>query len=53
MASMQLPIGFSDKTILLKLSAEEVGNVLSSVIDVINHGLDEPIDKLAREELKR
>lgn len=50
MARIQLPSALSDETkeMLLKLSAEEVGVVLSSAIDAVNHGSIKPIDKLVR-----
>ena len=41
------------KEMLLKLPTEEVGVVLSSAIDAVNHGSIKPIDKLVREQLNR
>ena len=55
MARIQLPSALSvdTKEMLLKLPAEEVGVVLSSAIDAVNHGSIKPIDKLVREQLNR
>ena len=55
MARIQLPSALSvdTKEMLLKLPAEEVGVVLSSAIDAVNHGSTKPIDKLVREQLNR
>lgn len=55
MARIQLPNALSvdTKEMLLKLPAEEVGVVLSSAIDAVNHGSIKPIDKLVREQLNR
>lgn len=55
MARVQLPSALSvdTKEMLLKLSTEEVGVVLSSAIDAVNHGSIKPIDKLVREQLNR
>lgn len=54
MARIQLPSALSvdTKEMLLKLSAEEAGVVLSSAIDEINHGSVEPVDVLVRNEIK-
>ena len=55
MARIQLPSALSvdTKEMLLKLPTEEVGVVLSSAIDAVNHGSIKPIDKLVREQLNR
>ncbi len=55
MARDQLPsaLSYETKEMLLKLSAEEVGNILLSVIDAVNHGSIKPIDKLLKEQLNR
>lgn len=55
MAKMQLPSVLSDKTkkMILKLSPEEVGKMLSSAIDAVNKGSVETIDKLVREQLNK
>ena len=55
MARIQLPNALSvdTKEMLLKLPTEEVGVVLSSAIDAVNHGSIKPIDKLVREQLNR
>ena len=55
MARIQLPSTLSDETneMLLKLPAEEVGNILLSAIGTVNHGSIKPIDKLVREQLNR
>jgi hypothetical protein len=54
MARIQLPSALSvdTKEMLLKLSAEEAGVVLSSAIDAVNHGSIIPIDKLVANNLK-
>ena len=55
MARIQLPNALSvdTKEMLLKLPTEEVGVVLSSAIDAVNHGSIKPIDKLVSEQLNR
>lgn len=55
MARDQLPsaLSYETKEMLLKLSAEEVGNILLSAIDAVNHGSIKPIDKLLKEQLNR
>ena len=39
------------KQTLLKMSADEVGNILSLAIDAINHGSVKSIDTLVREHI--
>jgi hypothetical protein len=55
MARVLLPSALSDETkqILLKLSPDEVGNVLYTAIDAVNKGSVEPIDKLVRKQVGR
>ena len=55
MARIQLPsaLSYQTKEMLLKLPAKEIGIVLFSVIDAVNHGSIKPIDKLVRERLDR
>lgn len=55
MARIQLPsaLSYQTKEMLLKLPAKEVGIVLFSAIDAVNHGSIKPIDKLVRERLDR
>ena len=55
MARMQLSSALSDKTKrkLLKLSPEEVGRVLNTVIEAVNHGSVESVDTLKRSALDR
>ena len=55
MARMQLSSALSDKTKrkLLKLSPEEVGRVLNTVIEAVNHGSVESVDTLNRSALDR
>ena len=52
-AREQLPRALSDKTkqMALKLSPEELGRVLKSAIETINHGLVESIEALVRKQL--
>lgn len=49
-----LPRALSDKTKkkLLNLSPEEVGSILNDVIEEINHGAVESIDKLVMKRLE-
>ena len=53
MSRIQLPSALSDKTKrkMLKLSPEEVGQVLNSAIDAVNHGSVKSIDSLVREQV--
>lgn len=53
MARIQLPSALLDETkrALLKLSPEEVGNVLNEAIDAVNHGSVKSIDSLVNENL--
>ena len=53
MARIQLPSALSDETkkMVMKLSPEELGHVVSDAIDKINHGSVDPIDKLIRNSL--
>lgn len=55
MARDQLPsaLSYETKEMLLKLSAEEVGIILFSTIDAVNHGSIKPIDKLVSEQVSR
>ena len=53
MARMQLPSALSDKTkkMVLKLSPEEVGQILSKAINAVNQGSVKSVDKLVIEQL--
>ena len=53
MARIQLPSALSDKTkhLMLQLSPEELGHMLSEAIDAVNHGSVKSIDTLVNEQL--
>ena len=55
MARVQLPSALSDKTKqrVLKLSPEELGQILYEAIEAVNHGSVESIDKLVKEQVRR
>ncbi|MBR3124993.1 MAG: hypothetical protein IKF42_06135 [Mogibacterium sp.] len=55
MARIQLPNALSDKTkkMVLKLSPEEFGKILSSAINTVNMGSVESIDSLVKKLIKR
>ena len=55
MARIQLPNALSEKTkkMVLKLTSEEFGQILSSAINTVNRGSVESIDTLVRKSLER
>jgi hypothetical protein len=55
MARIQLPSSLSAETkeMVMKLSPDELGRVLSTAIEAVNKGAVEPIDKLVRKQVGR
>lgn len=55
MARIQLPSSLSEKTKrnVMRLSPEELGQILANAIDTVNHGSIESIDALMNRALKR
>ena len=53
MARIQLPSSLSEKTkkLVLKLSPEELGQVLNTAIEQINRGSVESVDTLVRKQI--
>ncbi len=54
MARLLLPstLNAETKNMVLKLSPEELGRILASAIDQINHGSVETVDSLVREIIR-
>lgn len=54
-ARKQLPVCLSEKTkkMALKMSPEEFGKILSTAIEVVNHGSVESIDVLVRNQIEK
>lgn len=54
MARLLLPSTLSEatKNLVLKLEPEDLGNILKTAIDQINHGSVESVDALVRKALK-
>ena len=55
MARIQLPSALSEKTkkMVMRLSPEEFGKVLSTAIETINRGSTESVDALVRKQIDR
>lgn len=55
MARVQLPSALGEKTkrSVLTLSPEELGHVLNTAIEAVNHGSVESIDVLVRMQIER
>ena len=53
MARIQLPSSLSEKTKrnVMRLSPEELGRVLNTAIEAVNHGSVESVDALVRKQL--